>query len=202
LQTVFLVNDSAVQQWLRDPKTSWVASVARQYGWTQVASAADKTAQNSALSQQQQDRLLETKSKFAARLSDIDKRLLLARENQRERQIETLEQQRQQLIDQVKTFARKNDLAGNWKAILKADDSNQPSSSTLPDSQPDSAVGMTDERALWIVENAYLRTLSRKPNGQELATSMNYLKSETDPSLAVEGLMWGLINTKEFILNH
>jgi len=201
LQTVFLVNDSAVQQWLRDPKTSWVASVARKYGWDQAAPSAARAALAPALSEQQ-DRLRETKSKFAVRLSDLDKRLQLARENKRTRQIETLEQQRQQLIDQVKTFARKNDLAGNWKAILKSDDSILSSPSTLPDSQPDSTAGMTEERALWIAENAYLRTLSRKPNGQELVTSMNYLKTETDPSLAVEGLMWGLINTKEFILNH
>ncbi|MCC6511919.1 MAG: DUF1549 domain-containing protein, partial [Pirellulaceae bacterium] len=34
LQTVFLLNDASVQGWLSDPDQGWVASVAKQYGWT------------------------------------------------------------------------------------------------------------------------------------------------------------------------
>jgi hypothetical protein len=32
--------------------------------------------------------------------------------------------------------------------------------------------------------------------------AVNFLRSEQDPATAVESLIWGIVNTKEFILNH
>ena len=196
LQTVFLVNDSAVQAWLSDPKTSWTSTVAQKYGW-------DTRQTDESKSDQQSARLKGMKEGFLQRKAALDKRLDAARKNDRPKQIVALEQQRQQMIEQAKNVARKNGLGDEWQVLLN-EDTSEKATANVADSpetrKPQDA--MTDERALWIAENAYLRTLSRKPSAKELATSISYLKSEADPVIAVEGLMWGLINTKEFILNH
>ncbi len=191
LQTVFLVNDSAVQDWLSDPKTSWTSTVAQKYGWGKPPSEKSGLDQQSA-------RLKEMKDSFLQRKAALDQRLEAARKNERTKQIAALEQQRQQMIEQAKNVARKNGLADEWQELTEKDTA---AAAVLPQVL-NSQEAMTDDRASWIAENAYLRTLSRKPKDHELATSIAYLKSEADPVKAVEGLMWGLINTKEFILNH
>jgi hypothetical protein len=138
------------------------------------------------------------KASFLQRKALLDQRLEAARKNERTKQIAALEQQQQQMIEQAKNVARKNGLADEWQQLME----NNAASVEVVQEVPKSQDAMTDERASWIAENAYLRTLSRKPKAHELATSIAYLKSEADPVKAVEGLMWGLINTKEFILNH
>lgn len=53
-----------------------------------------------------------------------------------------------------------------------------------------------------LVEEAYLRTLSRLPSDEELQISLAHLKDSEDPATAAGDLLWALINTKEFIVNH
>ncbi len=65
-----------------------------------------------------------------------------------------------------------------------------------------SANRMSEEQALWVTEQAYLRTLSRKPNASEVDVAVSYLRSESNPTKATENLIWSLLNTKEFIINH
>lgn len=52
------------------------------------------------------------------------------------------------------------------------------------------------------IEVAYLRTLSRYPTDGERATSREYVAQSENPGEGVRGLLWALINTKEFIVNH
>lgn len=53
-----------------------------------------------------------------------------------------------------------------------------------------------------MIEVAYLRTLSRFPREEEKKRALEFLDSESDPVDAMKGLVWALINTKEFITNH
>jgi hypothetical protein len=53
-----------------------------------------------------------------------------------------------------------------------------------------------------IVRTAYLRTLSRGPDAKETETSLAFLKESSSLADGVEGLLWALVNTKEFIVNH
>jgi hypothetical protein len=57
-----------------------------------------------------------------------------------------------------------------------------------------------DEQIL--VRQAYLRTLSRLPTAEEIDRSMQYLAQADSPMAGAKGLLWALINTKEFIVNH
>ena len=53
-----------------------------------------------------------------------------------------------------------------------------------------------------IVKQAYLRTLSRYPNEQELAKCVKYINESKDTMNGVRGVLWALVNTKEFVVNH
>jgi hypothetical protein len=53
-----------------------------------------------------------------------------------------------------------------------------------------------------LIRNAYLRTLSRNPTGDEINRCEEFLASASTPAEGARGLLWTLINTKEFIVNH
>lgn len=53
-----------------------------------------------------------------------------------------------------------------------------------------------------LVTQTYLRTLSRYPTDEELARSTQYVKGADDTVDGVRDLLWALLNTKEFIVNH
>jgi hypothetical protein len=68
------------------------------------------------------------------------------------------------------------------------------------DSRAASNAKAVDATAL--VERAYLRTVSRYPDASEMKRSLEFIASSSDTVNGLEGVLWALINTKEFILNH
>ena len=77
------------------------------------------------------------------------------------------------------------------------DDKNKPVEQAREDRSVPSS-----EMSSQIVEAAYLRTLSRYPTDQELERSVKYLAEAKDVASGAKDLLWALLNTKEFILNH
>ena len=61
---------------------------------------------------------------------------------------------------------------------------------------------LSDQELTRIIEEAYLRTLSRKPSNSELDRSRKHLSSAEDLQEGLGDLVWALVNTKEFIINH
>jgi hypothetical protein len=53
-----------------------------------------------------------------------------------------------------------------------------------------------------IIQKAFLRTLSRHPTEAELASSQIYLEDSEQPVQGLQDLLWALLNTKEFQINH
>jgi hypothetical protein len=53
-----------------------------------------------------------------------------------------------------------------------------------------------------IIESAYLRTLSRFPTPDETAKCEAYFAASTNQGAGARDLIWALLNTKEFIINH
>ena len=53
-----------------------------------------------------------------------------------------------------------------------------------------------------IVKNAYLRTLSRYPDESESQTALSHINRADDIEAGIRDLMWALLNTKEFVVNH
>jgi hypothetical protein len=61
-------------------------------------------------------------------------------------------------------------------------------------------VNVSDRGAL--AEELYLRTVSRLPNSAEREAVLEYLGSAESVSSGMRQLLWVMLNTKEFILNH
>ncbi|TWT55768.1 hypothetical protein KOR42_25790 [Thalassoglobus neptunius] len=53
-----------------------------------------------------------------------------------------------------------------------------------------------------LIEEAYLRTVSRFPSEAEQTIAMTYLNDSEDLNAGIKDLMWALLNTKEFLVNH
>ncbi|MGV3722426.1 MAG: DUF1549 domain-containing protein [Actinomycetota bacterium] len=53
-----------------------------------------------------------------------------------------------------------------------------------------------------LVEEFYLAVLSRRPTQPELAAAQKLISAAPSPREGAEDLMWGLLNTKEFMFNH
>lgn len=61
---------------------------------------------------------------------------------------------------------------------------------------------LTAEQLKTFVSQAYLRTLSRYPTTEEEAIARQYIADADDPATGLRGVLWALVNTKEFIVNH
>jgi hypothetical protein len=53
-----------------------------------------------------------------------------------------------------------------------------------------------------LIAEAYLRTLSRFPTSDEVERCEQFFSESADLSVGLSGVMWALINTKEFVVNH
>ncbi len=72
----------------------------------------------------------------------------------------------------------------------------------LKQNQPVKESALSHEQKQEIVQQAYLRTLTRYPNEAELTRSIEFIDDAEDKLNGVRGLLWALVNTKEFVLNH
>lgn len=184
LQTVFLLNDQSVRKWLCDPKSSWVSEVAQKYGWEKPTASPADDAKRKRIELQVQ--------RFLKQTSVIDKQIAQAEQEGRTKSLVQMKARRTAAKDRAIEFAKQNGAHAYLRQLLREEDDGGPE-----DSEP-----MTTEQATWIAENAYLRSLTRQPTERELSIAVNFMQSEENPTQAVEGLLWSLVNTKEFILNH
>jgi hypothetical protein len=58
---------------------------------------------------------------------------------------------------------------------------------------------LTDEE---LVDEMFLATLTRFPRADEKATALQHLKTTKNRTEAITDILWALVNTREFILNH
>jgi hypothetical protein len=99
---------------------------------------------------------------------------------------------------------------GNAKLIAQAEkrvrelEAKQPVEQTPAETPPPAAAAapMPTELATQLIRETYLRTVSRPPTDSELARSQEYLATASTPMAGVRDLLWALLNTKEFIVNH
>ena len=52
------------------------------------------------------------------------------------------------------------------------------------------------------IEELFLATLSRLPDEGERRAALDHLKAARDRAAGFTDMLWALINTREFILNH
>jgi hypothetical protein len=52
------------------------------------------------------------------------------------------------------------------------------------------------------IEELYLSTLSRLPNESEMQTCLRHVAEAESPEKGLQSVLWGLLNTREFVLQH
>src|SRR5262249_42719529 len=52
------------------------------------------------------------------------------------------------------------------------------------------------------VESLYLSTLSRRPTTEEVRLMSDYIAKRNDPKRGLQGVLWILLNSGEFVLSH
>src|SRR5205807_576039 len=53
-----------------------------------------------------------------------------------------------------------------------------------------------------VIEGLYLATLTRRPTAEEVGLMTAYLSRRADPEQGYAGVLWILLNSGEFVLNH
>lgn len=92
---------------------------------------------------------------------------------------------------------------GNKEALKKSQDRRQALFAKYGD--PNEKPKIDDESDAdfaKIIDDAYLRTVSRYPKQEEKERALAYIAEGDDKVESFRGLVWALINTKEFIVNH
>jgi hypothetical protein len=60
----------------------------------------------------------------------------------------------------------------------------------------------SDRCAAEVVDELFLATLSRLPDGDEIRSALDHLHMRSDRASGYIDLLWAIINTREFVLNH
>lgn len=172
LQTIFLRNDSQVLDML-DSKDGWLAQVAKENGLN------FRSKSPTATDRAQMAKLAQLRKTYGERLKKQQQLLAnLKKKKASDQQIARAEKQ-------IRSMRAK------WKKYLGPGE----------DSKADDGAAKKIDVAK-AIEDAYLRTLSRKPTESELAAAGEYVTQAKDQLDGIRGVMWALLNTKEFIVNH
>ncbi|MFM9960618.1 MAG: DUF1549 and DUF1553 domain-containing protein [Planctomycetaceae bacterium] len=137
------------------------------------AKKAERTSRNDA-------EALKARKNFETLLTKVERDLKQARRTNKAEEIKELERRVAELIGKIKQTKETADTKSNA-------------------TEPTEVVGLQTEE---IIKAAYLRSLSRLPSKSELETSTKFLTQSEDPVSGARDLLWALINTKEFIVNH
>ncbi len=187
LQSIYLRNDAEMFQRLTD-KNGWVAQACKELGVSGPGGANIDPQQMA--SQRRADGL---RRQFVGRVRQYSS-------TSEERQ----ERMRPQLQKEFKSLASKLNQFGYATPSLEdlLDDASiwnelEPAKASLEETLGNAAVSIQS-----LIEEAYLRTLSRYPDEQESQTSTAFIEDSKSPAEGVQSLLWALVNTKEFIITH
>ena len=191
LQTVFIRNDSDVLKAMNDPKHSWLAQVSKEYNLAPSGGVGPAPGP---------PRMQDKKNGRTAEVLDRD-----VRKFRKQLEIQTGQEGNAKAIKATKSSLALAEKRLRELTLSKLDSSSE-ETPTLPiysDKLPaKSDSGMSVENAAKVVEEVYLRTLSRRPTAFELVTSQKAIAIAETPLNGISDVLWALINSKEFILNH
>lgn len=104
-------------------------------------------------------------------------------------------------IEEARKAGDKKRLAGLQARLTEATRGSAPSDKPAVQ-ETKRAIDAKSMDAAAVVKQAYLRTLSRYPSDQELARCRREIEQASDTTSGLRNVLWALLNTKEFIVNH
>ena len=185
LQSIYLRNDAEIHQKLSD-KDGWVSQACQALGVP-----GPKAAVKDARALQRERAALGLKRQFAGRIRQFNNLPEIRREKMRP-----------QLVKEharlVKKFSAYGFAVPPLKELL-ADTRAWMSADLEPVNDADEVQASSVDQ---IVDDAYLRTLSRYPDDEEKQIAVAFITESERASDGVQSLLWALVNTKEFIITH
>ena len=180
LQTLYLRNDGEFLSSIDRTKEGWLASVAQEMKvkYTPQTDPA-KTDKGG-------------KKEDAKRPSDYDQ--VVARFKQ---QIERAKKE-----DNKKRQARAEDLLAEYQKKYAGSDKKPKARDEKTTEAPAAPVAVAAADVSRIVEEVYLRTVNRYPTDAEKSLAVGFVRDAKDTVSGTRDLLWTLLNTKEFIVNH
>lgn len=178
LQTVYLQNDQDVYLLLKR-QNGWIAEVSGKAG---AAQQQDRLEQFNKMPKAKKITFIQN------RMGQVAKQIQRAKEQENETQLKQLRRQQAQLkkrLEQVK---------------MSDEDSASAASSDGQKQQVAEEAPKQDVNQL--ISEAYLRTLSRFPEVDERTRCQAYFEESESVAAGLEGLLWALMNTKEFRVIH
>jgi hypothetical protein len=176
LQTVFLRNDQETLQMI-DRRDGWISQIA-----DELAGRTRDTQQAERGRERNRDRQDNEQASIADVIQRTEAALARAKESGDKERIERIEARLKQAREQARR-ARGSD--------------RNPEPQDKPVAAPDAKADVPR-----LVEEAYLRTISRLPSDNERQIASAFIADADEPIEGLRGLLWTLINTKEFIVNH
>jgi hypothetical protein len=183
LQTIFVRNDSQLLA-LIDDSDGWLKEVASANQLT-FARKSQPDAEES-----RRDQKAALKERYQSQISRLKERMAAAEKAGNEDQLKSLKKQLSKLKDQARKAGAETDDAE------PVADASTGSSANISDS-PASKLNVAA-----IIDEAYLRTLSRFPTAHEMQTAQTFIAESADPVDGIRSVLWALMNTREFIVNH
>lgn len=184
LQSIYLRNDSEMHDRLTD-KNGWVAQACKELG---VPGPRPTKADPQRVAMQR--RAEGYRKQIVNRIRQFHKLPEQRKEKARlglKKEYKRATQKFAEFGFAIPDFDTLIDDIGSWKTVEPAQ----------------AAEGTTDSKTVHaLVEEAYLRTLSRYPDNKETEISVAFIEESESPAEGVQSLLWALVNTKEFIITH
>ncbi len=185
LQSIYLRNDAEMHQRLSD-KDGWVAQACQAIGVPGPKSAVSNPKQA-----QIERAAMGFKRQFVGRVKQFQK----TPEARQEKLRSQLAKEHKRISGKFQQYGFAvpplNEILADPQAWLTAD---------LEPSAKSAKTATASVQA--IVQDAYLRTLSRFPADDEMHTAVSFINESERTADGVQSLLWALVNTKEFIITH
>ncbi|QDU11156.1 DUF1549 and DUF1553 domain-containing protein [Gimesia aquarii] len=173
LQTMYIKNDNDVYSAINRSNGSWLFQVGQQLG------AVQKPAERKERFNKRIDQLKEQSKSTKQQVAKLQK------QNNKKKEL----QQAQKRLRALKTELRKVQQASNKmkNTPVRVQSFEQP---------------LAEDKTEEIITRTYLRSLSRYPTEAEKTAAKKYLDESKDKMAGIYDLVWAVLNTKEFMLNH
>jgi hypothetical protein len=181
LQTVYLQNDGDVLRAVEGTKGTWIGDVRAALGEAEKAKS-DGGGENSEKSAERVRELRKRISEIARKAAELRK---AGQGKEAKQLVGKVANLREQLAETERDVRRKD----RTKDREIASDDSAPATD-VPKNPTE------------LVEQAYLRTLSRLPSDDETQDALAYMSSAETKTEGLRDLLWALLNTKEFVVNH
>ena len=193
LQAIYLQNDIDIHQALRQ-NGGWVEQVTA--SWPKLPGNAGGAAERGVAMAQAEERM---RARLEQRVEQMLK-MPEARQTQvRQRLKKELEQANVKRAEYGYQPLTLNELVKAVRGDKAAAVEDTAEVATKPEAK---RKGVASEEIESAIKSAYMRTLCRHPDQEELAVAVTFIQESDEPVSGFRSVVWALMNTKEFVLTH